>query len=46
MLKILSLLGITSVAAFATTAAHGTGHAVDLATEPFGWFLLAIFVVG
>ena len=46
MLKILSLLGLTSVAAFATTAAHGAGHAVDLATEPFGWFLLAIFVVG
>ena len=46
MLKILSLLGITSVAAFATTAAHGAGHAVDLATTPFGWMLLAIFVVG
>ena len=46
MLKILSLLGITSVAAFATTAAHASGHAVDLATTPFGWMLLAIFVVG
>jgi len=46
MLKILSLLGITSVAAFATTAAHAAGHAVDLATTPFGWMLLAIFVVG
>jgi Na+/H+ antiporter NhaD/arsenite permease-like protein len=46
MLKILSLLGITSVAAFATTAAHEAGHAVDLATTPFGWMLLAIFVVG
>ncbi|MCD6191167.1 MAG: sodium:proton antiporter NhaD [Sulfurimonas sp.] len=46
MLKILSLLGLTSVAAFATTAAHAAGHAVDLATEPFGWLLLTIFVVG
>jgi len=46
MLKILSLLGLTSVAAFATTAAHSAGHAVDLATEPFGWLLLTIFVVG
>jgi len=46
MLKILSLLGLTSIAAFATTAAHVEGHAVDLATTPFGWFLLAIFVVG
>ena len=46
MLKILSLLGLGSVAAFATTAAHGAGHAVDLATEPFGWLLLTIFVVG
>jgi len=46
MLKILSLLGITSAVAFATTNAHDSGHAVDLATEPFGWLLLAIFVVG
>jgi len=46
MLKILSLLGLTSVAAFATTSAHAAGHAVDLATEPFGWLLLTIFVVG
>ena len=46
MLKILSLLGLTSVAAFATTTAHASGHAVDLATSPFGWMLLAIFVVG
>ena len=46
MLKILSLLGLTSVAAFATTSAHASGHAVDLATEPFGWLLLTIFVVG
>ncbi|MBU1659366.1 sodium:proton antiporter NhaD [bacterium] len=29
------------------TEAHGAaGHAVDLAVEPFGWLLLAIFVVG
>jgi Na+/H+ antiporter NhaD/arsenite permease-like protein len=46
MLKILSLLGLGSVAAFATTSAHASGHAVDLAVEPFGWLLLAIFVVG
>ncbi|MCD4667731.1 MAG: sodium:proton antiporter NhaD [Sulfurimonas sp.] len=46
MLKILSLLGVTSVAAFATTSAHEAGHAVDLATTPFGWLLLVIFVVG
>jgi len=46
MLKILSLLGLTSLTAFATTSAHASGHAVDLATEPFGWFLLAIFIVG
>jgi Na+/H+ antiporter NhaD/arsenite permease-like protein len=46
MLKILSLLGLTSVAAFATTAAHASGHAKDLAVEPFGWLLLSIFVVG
>ncbi len=46
MLKILSLLSLTSIAAFATTSAHASGHAVDLATEPFGWLLLAIFVVG
>ena len=46
MLKILSLLGLTSIAAFASTSAHASGHAVDLATEPFGWFLLTIFVVG
>jgi Na+/H+ antiporter NhaD/arsenite permease-like protein len=46
MLKILSFLGLGSVAAFATTTAHEAGHAVDLATEPFGWFLLVIFVVG
>ena len=46
MLKILSLLGITSAVAFATTDAHASGHAVDLALEPFGWLLLVIFVVG
>ncbi len=46
MLKILSLLGLTSIAAFASTSAHSSGHAVDLATEPFGWLLLTIFVVG
>ena len=46
MLKILGLLGLTSVAVFATTSAHASGHAVDLATEPFGWMLLTIFVVG
>ena len=46
MFKILSLLGLTSAVAFATTSAHGSGHAVDLAVEPFGWLLLAIFVVG
>ncbi len=46
MLKILSLLGLTSIAAFASTSAHASGHAVDLATEPFGWLLLTIFVVG
>ncbi|WP_416385442.1 sodium:proton antiporter NhaD [Sulfurimonas sp.] len=46
MLKILSLLGLTSVAAFATTSALAEGHAVDLAMEPFGWLLLVIFVVG
>ena len=46
MLKILSLLGITSAVAFATTSAHGSGHAVDLAVEPFGWLLLTIFIVG
>ena len=46
MFKILSLLGLTSAVAFATTNAHEAGHAVDLAVEPFGWLLLAIFVVG
>jgi len=46
MLKILSLLGLTSAVAFATTSAHASGHAVDLAVTPFGWMLLAIFVVG
>ncbi len=46
MLKVLSLLGLTSAVAFATTSAHESGHAVDLAVEPFGWFLLAIFIVG
>jgi len=46
MLKTLSLLGLSSVAAFATTSAHVSGDAVDLAVEPFGWLLLAIFVVG
>jgi len=46
MLKILSLLGITSTFALASTDAHASGHAVDLATSPFGWMLLAIFVVG
>ncbi len=28
------------------TTAHDAVHAVDLATEPFGWFILVIFVVG
>lgn len=46
MLKILSLLGLTNAVAFATTSAHKSGDAVDLAVEPFGWLLLAIFVVG
>ena len=46
MLKILSLLGLTSAVAFATTSAHAAGEAVDLALEPFGWLLLAIFIVG
>jgi len=46
MLKILSMLGLTSVFAYATTSAHASGEAVDLAVEPFGWLLLAIFVVG
>ena len=46
MFKLLSLLGLTSVAAYATTTAHASGEAVDLATSPFGWLLLAIFVVG
>ena len=46
MLKILSLLGLTSAVAFASTSAHASGHAVDLATEPFGWLLLTIFIVG
>jgi Na+/H+ antiporter NhaD/arsenite permease-like protein len=46
MLKILSLLGLTSTFALATTSAHAAGEAVDLATEPFGWLLLAIFVIG
>ena len=45
MLKVLSFLGLTSVFANASSGA-GAGHAVDLAVEPFGWFLLAIFVVG
>ena len=46
MLKILSLLGLTSAFVYASGDAHGTGHAVDLAVEPFGWLLLAIFIVG
>ncbi len=46
MLKILSFLGLASVFANASTAAHASGQAVDLAVEPFGWFLLAIFIVG
>ncbi|MBL0709305.1 MAG: sodium:proton antiporter NhaD [Sulfurimonas sp.] len=46
MFKILVFLGLSSVAALATTDAHAAGHAVDLATEPFGWLLLSIFVVG
>ncbi|MDY0121546.1 MAG: sodium:proton antiporter NhaD [Sulfurimonas sp.] len=29
-----------------TRVEEGIPHAVDLAVEPFGWFLLAIFVVG
>jgi len=45
MLKILSLLGLGSAFANASSGA-GAGHAVDLAVEPFGWLLLAIFVVG
>lgn len=29
------------------TEAHGLGaHAVDLAVEPFGWFLFVVFIVG
>ena len=29
------------------TEAHGLGaHAVDLAVEPFGWFLFVVFVIG
>jgi len=46
MLKILSLLGLTSIVAFASSDAHGASHAVDLAVEPFGWLLLTIFVIG
>jgi len=46
MLKILSLLGLGSALAYASGSAHEAGHAVDLATEPFGWLLLVIFVVG
>ncbi len=45
MLKILSFLGLTSALAYASSGVGG-GHAVDLATEPFGWLLLLIFVVG
>ena len=45
MLKILSLLGLGSAFAYASGGA-GAGHAVDLAVEPFGWLLLAIFIVG
>ena len=29
-----------------TRVEEGMPHAVDLAVEPFGWFLLAIFIVG
>ncbi|WP_294961641.1 sodium:proton antiporter NhaD [Sulfurimonas sp.] len=29
-----------------TKAVEGGAHAVDLAVEPFGWLLLAIFIVG
>ena len=46
MLKILLFLGFTSAVALASSEAVSGSHAVDLATEPFGWFLLAIFVVG
>ncbi|MDX1296103.1 MAG: sodium:proton antiporter, partial [Sulfurimonadaceae bacterium] len=36
-----------STFAFAGGGGGGEGaHAVDLAVEPFGWLLLAIFVVG
>jgi hypothetical protein len=28
------------------TTAQDAVHAVDLATEPFGWLILVIFVVG
>lgn len=45
-MKFLSLLGLFSVFLFANTNAHKSGDAVDLATEPFGWLLLAIFVIG
>ena len=46
MLKILSLLGLSSVFAYASSGGSAQGAAVDLAVEPFGWFLLVIFVVG
>ncbi len=28
------------------TQAADAAHAIDLATEPFGWFILAIFIIG
>ncbi|WP_455757618.1 sodium:proton antiporter NhaD [Sulfurimonas sp.] len=47
MLKILSLLGLVNAFAYASgSAGSAEGASVDLAVEPFGWFLLAIFVVG
>jgi Na+/H+ antiporter NhaD/arsenite permease-like protein len=46
MLKLL-MLGLISTFAFAGGGGGGEGaHAVDLAVEPFGWMLLAIFVIG
>lgn len=46
MIRVLFLVMLANVVTFATTSAHESGHAVDLATEPFGWFLLFIFIVG
>jgi len=46
MLKILSLLGLSSAFAYASGGGNAHGASIDLAVEPFGWLLLAIFVVG